>query len=41
MAIDLEAARLLIYRAAANAEGDQPSRLGISLAKIKANKSGQ
>lgn len=37
MATDLEAARLLIYRTAANAEGDQPSDLAISLAKVKPN----
>lgn len=41
MAIELEAARLLIYRAAANAEGDEPSRLDTSLAKVKANEAGQ
>ena len=41
MATDLEAARLLIYRAAANARHSDPSRLETSMAKIKANEAGQ
>ncbi|PGF13908.1 acyl-CoA dehydrogenase [Natrinema sp. CBA1119] len=41
MAIDLEAARLLIYRAAANAQDSDPSRLETSIAKVKANEVGQ
>lgn len=41
MAIELESARLLIYRAAANAQEGSPSRLETSLAKVKANEVGQ
>lgn len=41
MAIELEAARLLIYRAAANAQDSDPSRLETSIAKVKANEAGQ
>lgn len=41
MAIELEAARLLIYRAAANARDSDPSRLETSIAKVKANEVGQ
>lgn len=41
MAIELEAARLLIYRAAANARHSDPSRLETSIAKVKANEAGQ
>lgn len=41
MAIELEAARLLIYRAAANAQDSDPSRLETSIAKVKANEVGQ
>lgn len=41
MAIELEAARLLIYRAATNARYNDPSRLETSVAKVKANEIGQ
>lgn len=41
MAIELEAARLMIYRAATNAQDRDPSRLETSLAKVKANEAGQ
>lgn len=41
MATRLEAARLLIYRAAANARDQQPSRLDTSMAKVFANEAGQ
>ncbi|WP_092907286.1 acyl-CoA dehydrogenase family protein [Halostagnicola kamekurae] len=41
MAIELEAARLLTYRAAANAQDGDPSRLETSLAKLKANEVAQ
>lgn len=41
MATDLSAARLLIYRAAANARESDPSRIETSMAKIKANEVGQ
>jgi len=41
MAIELDAARLLIYRAASNAVGASPSRLETSMAKVKANEVGQ
>jgi alkylation response protein AidB-like acyl-CoA dehydrogenase len=37
MATKLEAARLLVYRAAANAVDDEPSRLETSIAKVFAN----
>ncbi|MFB6309961.1 MAG: acyl-CoA dehydrogenase family protein [Salinirussus sp.] len=40
MATDLDAARLLIYRAAANAADGSPSRLETSMAKLKANEVG-
>jgi len=41
MAIELEASRLLIYRAATNAIDADPSRLETSVAKVKANEVGQ
>ncbi|ELY97177.1 acyl-CoA dehydrogenase family protein [Natrialba asiatica] len=41
MAMELDAARLLIYRAAANARESDPSRLETSMAKVKANEVGQ
>lgn len=41
MAVELESARLLIYRAAANAQNSDPSRLDTSMAKVKANEAGQ
>ena len=41
MAIELESARLLIYRAAANAQHSNPSRLETSIAKVKANEAAQ
>ena len=41
MATKLDAARLLIYRAAANAVADEPSRLETSMAKVFANEIGQ
>lgn len=41
MAIQLDAARLLIYRAAANARGGTASRMESSIAKVFANEAGQ
>ena len=41
MATELDAARLLIYRAAANTVDSSPSRLETSMAKVKANEVGQ
>ncbi|UHQ98840.1 acyl-CoA dehydrogenase family protein (plasmid) [Natrinema zhouii] len=41
MAMELDASRLLIYRAAANARESDPSRLETSMAKVKANEVGQ
>jgi alkylation response protein AidB-like acyl-CoA dehydrogenase len=41
MATELEAARMLIYRAAANAGDSDPSRIETSMAKIKANETAQ
>jgi alkylation response protein AidB-like acyl-CoA dehydrogenase len=41
MATELEAARMLIYRAAANARGSDPSRIETSMAKVKANEAAQ
>lgn len=41
MAMRLDAARLLIYRAASNAMDDTPSRLETSMAKVMANEVGQ
>jgi len=41
MATKLEAARLLVYRAAANARENKPSRLETSMAKVFANEAGQ
>ncbi len=41
MAIKLDAARLMIYRAASNAVVDEPSRLETSMAKVIANEFGQ
>ena len=41
MATRLEAARLLVYRAAANARDADPSRLETSMAKVFANEAGQ
>lgn len=41
VAIQLEAARLVIYRAASNAVRDSPSRLETSMAKVLANEAGQ
>jgi alkylation response protein AidB-like acyl-CoA dehydrogenase len=41
MAMNLEAARLLIYRAASNAVIDSPSRFETSVAKVMANESGE
>ncbi len=40
MAIRLDAARLLVYRAAADAVHDEPSRLDTSMAKVMANEVG-
>jgi alkylation response protein AidB-like acyl-CoA dehydrogenase len=41
MATKLDAARLLIYRAASNAKDDSPTRLETSMAKVMANEVGQ
>lgn len=41
VATELEAARLLIYRAAATAAESAPSRLETSMAKVKGNEAGQ
>lgn len=41
VATQLEAARLMIYRAASNAVRDSPSRLETSMAKVLANEAGQ
>lgn len=41
VAMRLDAARLLIYRAAANSVDDTPSRLETSMAKVVANEAGQ
>ncbi|MFC7229819.1 acyl-CoA dehydrogenase family protein [Salinirubellus salinus] len=41
MAINLDAARLLVYRTAANARGGTASRMEASIAKVFANEAGQ